>query len=311
MSKPAADAPSQLALDSLISLLDLEELEVNVFRGQSPKEDRQRVFGGQVAGQALVAAGRTVDDRIVHSLHAYFLRPGDTKIPILYEVDRIRDGTSFATRRVVAIQRGKAIFHLSGSFQKPEPGLEHQIPMPDAPDPETLPSSERRMQSILKRIPSDKLTKQMQSWLERPRPIDMRLVNPAKNPFEPEKRPPRQMVWLRANGRLPDTPFLHHCIAAYASDMSLLDTATLPHGIPWAFMNPDYQMASLDHAMWFHRPFRADEWLLYAEESPSSSAARGFAMGHMFTRDGKLAVTVAQEGLLRPVGAAIRAQLTR
>ncbi len=311
MPKAAAEESSQLALDSLISLLDLEELEVNVFRGQSPKEDRQRVFGGQVAGQALVAAGRTVEDRIVHSLHAYFLRPGDTKIPILYEVDRIRDGTTFATRRVVAIQRGKAIFHLSGSFQKPEPGLEHQAPMPDAPDPESLPSSERRMQSILKRIPSGKLTKEMKSWLERPRPIDMRLVNPAKNPFEPEKRPPRQMVWLRANGRLPDTPLLHHCIAAYASDMSLLDTATLPHGIPWAFMNPDYQMASLDHAMWFHRPFRADEWLLYAEESPSSSGARGFATGHMFTQDGKLAATVAQEGLIRPVGAAIRAQLAK
>jgi acyl-CoA thioesterase-2 len=298
-------------VDALIGLLDLEEIEVNVFRGQSPKEDRQRVFGGQVAGQALVAAGRTVDGLVVHSLHAYFLRPGDTSFPILYEVDRIRDGKSFATRRVVAVQHGKAIFHLSGSFQKPEPGLEHQIPMPEAPDPESLPAGEHRLQSLAKRMPPERMTKEMRSWLERPRPIDMRLVNPAKNPFEPEKRPPRQMVWLRANGKLPDVPLLHHCVAAYASDMSLLDTATLPHGIAWAFMNPDYQMASLDHAMWFHRPFRADEWLLYAEESPSSSGARGFAMGHLFTRDGRLVVSVAQEGLLRPVGEKIRAQLTR
>ena len=306
-----AKSPSQQAVDSLISILDLEELEVNVFRGQSPKEERQRVFGGQVAGQALVAAGRTVEGAVVHSLHAYFLRPGDTRIPILYEVDRIRDGTSFATRRVVAIQRGKAIFHLSGSFQKPEPGLEHQIAMPDAPDPETLPPGERRMQSLLKRIPEGKLTKEMKAWIERPRPSDLRLVNPSKTPFEPEKRPPRQMVWLRANGRLPDSPTLHQCVVAYASDMTLLDTATLPHGIAWAFMNPDYQMASLDHAMWFHRPFRADEWLLYSEESPSSSGARGFATGHIFTRDGRLVVSVAQEGLLRPVGAAIRAQLAK
>jgi acyl-CoA thioesterase-2 len=309
MSEELASSPSQAAVDGLIGILDLEEIEVNVFRGQSPKEDRQRVFGGQVAGQALVAAGRTVDGLVVHSLHAYFLRPGETSMPILYPVDRIRDGKSFATRRVVAIQRGKAIFHLSGSFQKPEIGLEHQIPMPEAPDPESLPAGEQRLQSLAKRMPPERMTKEMRSWLERPRPIDMRLVNPPKNPFEPEKRPPRQMVWMRANGKLPDAPLLHHCVAAYASDMSLLDTATLPHGIAWAFMNPDYQMASLDHAMWFHRPFRADEWLLYAEESPSTSGARGFAMGHMFTRDGRLVVSVAQEGLLRPIGERIRARL--
>jgi acyl-CoA thioesterase-2 len=287
----------------LVSILDLEEIEVNIFRGRSPQEDRQRVFGGQVAGQALVAAGRTIEGRNVHSLHAYFLRPGDPSVPILYEVDRIRDGKSFATRRVVAIQRGAAIFHLSASFQKPEPGLEHRLPMPEAPDPETLPDSETRMQSLLKRIPPDKVTKEMKSWLERPRPIEVRHVSPAKNPFEPEKRPPRQMVWIRANGRLPDIPLLHQCVVAYASDMTLLDTATLPHGIPWAFMNPEYQMASLDHAMWFHRPLRADEWLLYAEESPSSSGARGFTTGHMFTRDGRLVVSVAQEGLIRALGA--------
>jgi acyl-CoA thioesterase II len=292
------------ALDLLISILDLEEIEVNRFRGRSPQDERQRVFGGQVAGQALVAAGRTVDGRVVHSLHAYFLRPGDPSIPILYEVDRIRDGKSFTTRRVVALQRGEAIFHLSASFQKPERGLEHQLPMPEAADPDSLPDAETRIRSLAKRIPPDKLTKEMKAWLERPRPIELRHTNPPKNPFEPEKRPPRQMVWFRANGRLPDFPLLHHCIVAYASDMTLLDTATLPHGIPWAFMNADYQMASLDHAMWFHRPFRADEWLLYAEESPSSFGARGFTTGHMFTRDGRLVVSVAQEGLIRPVGRA-------
>ena len=295
-----AKSRPQTAVDVLISILDLEELEVNTFRGRSPQDERQRVFGGQVAGQALVAAGRTVEGRAVHSLHAYFLRPGDPSIPILYEVDRIRDGSSFTTRRVVAIQRGKAIFHLSASFQKAEAGPEHQIPMPEVPDPESLPDTERRMQSIMKRIPSEKMTKEMRNWLERPRPIDVRHVNP-NNFMKPEKRPPRQMVWFRANGRLPDLPLLHHCVVAYASDMTLLDTATLPHAIPWAFMNPNYQMASLDHAMWFHRDFRADEWLLYAEESPSSGGARGFATGRLFRRDGTLVVSVAQEGLIRPL----------
>jgi acyl-CoA thioesterase-2 len=293
---------SQSALDLLISILDLEEIEVNTFRGRSPQEERQRVFGGQVAGQALVAAGRTIEGRVVHSLHAYFLRPGDPSIPILYEVDRIRDGKSFATRRVVAIQRGEAIFHLSASFQTPEPGLEHQVQMPRAPDPESLPDTETRMRSLLKRIQPQQVTQEMKSWLDRPRPIDVRVVDPARDPFAPEKRPPRQLVWVRANGRLPDSPLLHHCVAAYASDMTLLDTATLPHGIAWAFMNPSYQMASLDHAMWFHRSFRADEWLLYAEESPSTSGARGFTTGHMFTREGRLAVSVAQEGLIRALG---------
>jgi acyl-CoA thioesterase II len=295
---------SPSAVDLLLSTLDLEEIEVNRFRGRSPQEERQRVFGGQVAGQALVAAGRTIDGRMVHSLHAYFLRPGDPSIPILYEVDRIRDGKSFATRRVVAIQRGEAIFHLSASFQSPEHGLEHQLPMPQAPDPESLPDTESRMRSLLKRIRPHQLTRELKAWIGRPRPIDVRVVDPPLDPFSPGKRPPRQLVWVRASGRLPDTPLLHHCVAAYASDMTLLDTATLPHGIAWAFMNPRYQMASLDHAMWFHRSFRADEWLLYAEESPSSSQARGFTTGHMFTRDGRLVVSVAQEGLIRRVGGA-------
>ncbi|HTF35935.1 MAG TPA: acyl-CoA thioesterase II [Myxococcota bacterium] len=282
---------AQKALDELVSLLDLEELEVNIFRGRSPKEDRQRVFGGQVAGQALVAAGRTVEQSVVHSLHAYFLRPGDPKIPILYEVDRIRDGKSFTTRRVVAIQHGAAIFHLSASFQRPEQGLEHQIPMPETPDPEELPAGKGRFA----KAPPD-LPEEMRKWLQRPRPIEIRPVEPMEY-FRPEKRPPHQRVWIRADGKLPDDLMLHQCVVAYASDMTLLDTATLPHAISW--FDPRFQMASLDHAMWFHRPFRADEWLLYAQESPSASGARGFTQGRLFTRDGTLVVSVVQEGLIR------------
>ena len=281
----------QTAVDGLISLLDLEELEVNIFRGQSPKEDRQRVFGGQVAGQALVAAGRTVEASVVHSLHAYFLRPGDPMIPILYEVDRIRDGKSFTTRRVVAIQHGQPIFHLSASFQHPEEGVEHMATMPEAPPPESLQTFRERMAPHLENTTDD-----MRRWFERERPIDVREVDPM-NEFAPEKRPPRQLVWVRADGRLPDDPLLHQCVMAYASDMTLLDTTTLPHAISW--WDPNTQMASLDHAMWFHRPFRADEWLLYAQESPSASGARGFATGSFFSRDGRLVASVAQDGLIR------------
>lgn len=279
------------ALAGLVKLLDLEEIEINIFRGQSPKEERQRVFGGQVAGQALVAAGRTVEASVVHSLHAYFLRPGDPTIPILYEVDRIRDGRSFTTRRVVAIQHGRAIFHLSASFQHPEEGVEHMAAMPEAPDPETLPTFAERMGPLLATA-SDEVRR----WLQRERPIDVREVDPGDE-FHPEKRPPHQLVWVRADGRLPDDPLLHQCVMAYASDMTLLDTTTFPHALTW--WDPKVQMASLDHAMWFHRPFRADEWLLYAQESPSASGARGFATGSFFTRDGRLVASVAQEGLIR------------
>jgi acyl-CoA thioesterase-2 len=282
------------AVDELIGILDLEELEVNIFRGRSPDEKRQRVFGGQVAGQALIAAGRTVARGSVHSLHAYFLRPGDPAKPILYEVDRIRDGRTFTTRRVVAIQHGKAIFNLAASFQPDEVGPEHQIDMPDAPDPDSLPGVEERIARMKDSLPQEAL-----EWLTRGRPIDVRPVV-AANPFKPTKRPPRQLVWIRASRRLPDDPLLQQCVVAYASDLTLLDTATLPHAI--ALNDPHYVMASLDHAMWFHRPFRADEWLLYAQESPAASGARGFAMGHLFTRDGRLVVSVAQEGLIRPVG---------
>ncbi|MEE9606932.1 MAG: acyl-CoA thioesterase II [Myxococcota bacterium] len=281
------------ALDALVSLLDLEELEVNIFRGRSPEEGSQRVFGGQVLGQALVAAGRTVDQRSAHSFHAYFLRPGDPSTPILYQVDRTRDGRSFTTRRAIAIQHGRAIFHLEASFQRAEKGPEHQEEMPEAPDPEGLPTWRERLEPLAKKAP-----KEMGRWIRRPRPIDIRYVTQV-DPVAPEKLPARLLVWLRADGRLADEPSLHQCVVAYASDMTLLDTAVLPHAISW--MDRSHQVASLDHAMWFHREFRADEWLLYAQESPAAGGARGFSMGRIYTRDGKLVVSVVQEGLIRPL----------
>ncbi|HZR15250.1 MAG TPA: acyl-CoA thioesterase II [Acidimicrobiia bacterium] len=284
------------ALDDLISLLELEPLEVNLFRGLSPDEDRQRVFGGQVAAQALVAAGRTVEpDRPVHSLHSYFLRPGDPTVPIVYEVDRIRDGRSFTTRRVVAIQHGRAIFNLSASFQVEETGPEHQDPMPDVPDPETLPTFQERIEPHVDRFGPD-----FAQWLVRERPIDSR---PVHDPpwLVPSPRAPEQDVWIKANGVLPDDPLLHACVVAYASDLTLLDTAMLPHGR--SLQQDQFMIASLDHAMWFHRPFRADDWLLYHQTSPTASGARGLAQGTIFRADGVLAITVIQEGLIRPVGA--------
>src|SRR5690349_21529661 len=284
------------ALDDLIALLELEPLEMNLFRGVSPDEDRQRVFGGQVAAQALVAAGRTVeDDRPVHSLHSYFLRPGDPTVPIVFEVDRIRDGRSFTTRRVVAIQHGRAIFNLSAPFQVEERGPEHQDPIPDVPDPETLPTFQERIEPHLERCGPD-----FAQWLVRERPIDTRNVDePPWIDFSP--RSPEQNVWIRANGPLPDDGLLHACVVAYASDLALLDTAMLPHAS--SFRSDQYMVASLDHAMWFHHPFRADEWLLYHQTSPSAAGARGLAQGEIFRRDGVLAVTVIQEGLIRPIAA--------
>ena len=278
------------ALDGLIDLLDLEPIEVNIFRGKSPDEKRQRVFGGQVAGQALVAAGRTVEpDRQVHSLHAYFLRPGDPNVPILYDVDRIRDGRSFTTRRVVAIQHGKAIFNLSASFHVDEPGRSHQLPMPTAPSPESLPTFRERMEPF---------KEQMGDWYDRPRPIDLRFVDPP--PQAGSSAPTSsQQVWMRADGPLPDDPLLHACVVAYASDMTLLDSVLSALGLAWE--DNSVMGASLDHAMWFHRPFRADDWLLYDQESASSSGARGLASGRIFTQDGVLAVSVMQEGLIREV----------
>ncbi len=279
----------QPAVDDLVALLDLEAIEVNIFRGLSPGEARQRVFGGQVAGQALVAAARTVDAEFaVNSLHAYFLRPGDTSVPILYEVDRIREGSSFTTRRVVAIQHGRAIFNLSASFQRPEEGLEHQHPIPEGlPTPEALPDFQERMEPFKEMLGKE---------YDRDRAIDIRPCEWLPGDRRREL-PPYQNVWFRADGRLPDDPVLHACVLTYASDMTLLDTSTLPHAV--GALEENFFMASLDHAMWFHRPFRADEWLLYAQDSPNASRARGLARGLIFTRSGELAVSVVQEGLIR------------
>src|SRR5580704_19391432 len=286
-ANPATSSP----VDELIALLDLEPIEVNIFRGTSPQDRSQRVFGGQVLGQALVAASRTVDARTCHSLHAYFLVPGDPKVPILYEVDRSRDGTSFSSRRVVAIQHGRQIFHMSVSFHIAEPGLEHQIAMPSVPQPNSLPSEDDFRRKMADTVPPE-----YREHFLRKRPIELRPIDRA-DIFRPETRPPHQAVWVRATGALPDDVALQQCVLAYASDMTLLDTSLLPHGIR-CFENR-VQMASIDHAMWFHRPFRADSWLLYVQDSPSASDARGFNRGLVFTHDGKLVASVAQEGLMR------------
>jgi acyl-CoA thioesterase II len=275
----------------LIELLDLEAIEVNIFRGTSPQDRSQRVFGGQVLGQALVAASRTVEARVCHSLHAYFLLPGDPKIPILYEVDRSRDGGSFSSRRVVAIQHGRPIFHMSVSFQIEEPGLEHQVEPPNVPLPDTLPSEDDFRRKFVDQVPPD-----YREQFLRKRPIELRPID-RRDIFRPEKRPPQQAVWVRATGALPADVALNQCVLAYASDMTLLDTSLLPHGIGW--FDDRIQLASIDHAMWFHRPFRADEWLLYVQDSPSASGARGFNRGLIFTAQGKLVASVAQEGLMR------------
>ncbi len=288
----------QPAVDALVELLDLEELEVNLFRGRSPEGDSQRVFGGQVLGQALVAAGRTTESGVAHSFHAYFLRPGDPRSPILYRVDRTRDGRSFTTRRVTAIQHGRAIFHQEASFQQPEKGPEHQCAMPELPGPESLPAWQERMRARLPAMPEA-----MRSWALRDRPIDARYVTDF-DPFQPRVQPPRFLLWIKVDGRLPDlegsraTSLLHQCIAAYASDMTLLDAATMPHAI--SYTDQGYQIASIDHAMWFHRELRIDDWLLYEQESPVAHGARGFSTGRLYGRDGALVASVAQEGLLRP-----------
>ncbi|GAB3985556.1 acyl-CoA thioesterase II [Actinoallomurus acanthiterrae] len=279
------------ALKELLDLLDLEQIEVNIFRGRSPEERQQRVFGGQVAGQALVAAGRTVpDDRHVHSLHAYFIRPGDPSVPIVYTVERVRDGRSFTTRRVTAIQHGKTIFTLSASFQITEDGPSHQAPMPEVPEPESLPTFQERMERLFGKLDNEFLRK---------RPIDLRHVTPLtwEAARDPELMGPESLVWLRVAGELPDDPLLHVCLMTYASDMTLLDTVLLNHGLAWG--DRKTMGASLDHAMWFHRPFRADRWLLYAQDTPNASGARGLARGQVFTQDGELVVSVVQEGLVR------------
>jgi acyl-CoA thioesterase II len=280
------------AIDSLLSILDLEPLEQNLFRGRSPPQGWQRVFGGQVLGQALVAAVRTVsEERIAHSLHAYFLLPGDPSQPIIYEVERTRDGGSFTTRRVKAIQHGRTMFAMSVSFHIQEPGLDHHAAMPKVPPPEELPSEKELSAKLLASLPSN-----MRSYWERERPIELRPVDVSRY-FTRETRDPEQCIWMRASQKLPDALALHQCVLAYASDFSLLDTALIPHGK--LMFDSDIQLASLDHAMWLHRPFRADDWLLYAMDSPSTHGARGFCRGSVFTRDGMLVASVAQEGLMR------------
>jgi acyl-CoA thioesterase-2 len=280
------------ALHDLIRLLDLERLEENLYRGISPSVGWQRVYGGQVLGQALVAAVRTVPaDRLAHSAHAYFLLAGDPKVPIVYEVERIRDGGSFTTRRVKAIQHGRAIFAMSVSFQKAEASYDHATLMPAAPPPDALPSEKELLARLMPHLPAN-----IRSYWERERPLEVRLVDPSRY-FDREKRTPLQEVWMRANGRLPDDPALHQCVLLYASDFTLLDTALIAHGK--LMYDADIQLASLDHAMWFHRSFRADDWLLYVQDSPSAHGARGLCRGSVFTRDGRLVASVAQEGLMR------------
>lgn len=280
------------ALDAVVELLDLEQIELDIFRGRSPEnERRQRVFGGQVAGQALVAAGRTVpDDRPVHSLHAYFIRPGDPAVPLIYLVDRVRDGRSFTTRRVSAVQHGRTIFTLSASFHHPEPGVLHQRAMPDVPPPQDVPSTAERMEELFGEEASQYRARN---------PIDIRHLGPLS--FEaardPSLRVAHSMAWIRADGELPDDPLLHVCLMTYASDMTLLDSVLLANGLSWA--DGKISGASLDHAMWFHRPFRADRWLLYSQESPVAAGGRGLARGELFTQDGELVVSVMQEGLIR------------
>jgi acyl-CoA thioesterase-2 len=289
---PAPKGRSRKAVDQLISILDLEPLELNLFRGRGPREGWQRVYGGQVLGQALVAAVRTVpEDRLAHSAHGYFLLGGDPAAAIVYDVERVRDGGSFSTRRIKAIQHGRVIFVMSASFHKQEKDYDHQTTMPDVPPPEGLPNEKDLVARFLPHMPEN-----MRSYWVRDRPIELRPVD-ASRYFVREKRTPVQHIWMRATGRLPDTLALHQCVLAYASDFTLLDTALIAHGR--LLFDPDIQMASLDHAMWFHRPFRADEWLLYAQDSPNAYGARGLARGSVFTRDGVLVASVAQEGLIR------------
>lgn len=287
----ADDAP-QAALNALLATLDLEPLEDNLFRGPRGNEGWQRVFGGQVLGQALMAAARTVDSsRPVHSLHGYFLLAGDPARPIVYDVERIRDGGSFTTRRVKAIQHGRPIFSMSSSFHKSEPGFEHQSAMPGVPSPERLPNPKDIIAGLIDALPAS-----MRSYWSRERPIDMRVVDVSRY-LSRDRKTPLQHIWIRANGRLPDDPVVHQAVLAYASDFTLLDTALIAHGK--LLFDADVQLASLDHALWYHRPFRADEWLLYVQDSPSAYGARGFCRGSIFTRDGTLIASVVQEGLMR------------
>jgi acyl-CoA thioesterase II len=277
-------------LADLLQLLKLEALEVDLFRGESHDISAPQVFGGQVLGQALSAAAATVEARVVHSLHAYFLRRGDANAPIVYQVDRSLDGHSFSNRRVVAIQHGAQIFNMTASFQIGEEGFDHQIAMPQVPTPESLHAS-GPPPDVMARLPE-----RVRCFLELPRPFEFRTVQPIDY-LQPRRADPVRQIWFRAVDRLPDDEMLHRRLLAYVSDFFLLDTATLPHGS--SLLRPTVIMASIDHAMWFHRPLRVDDWLLYAMESPSASGARGFSRASVFTRDGRLVASAAQEGLVR------------
>ena len=279
------------AVKTLLEILNLEPLEHNLYRGRSPQVGWQRVFGGQVIGQALVAAIRTVKDRSVHSMHGYFMRPGDPEVPIIYQVERDRDGKSFATRRVIAIQHGQPIFTMGASFHKHEDGFDHQIKMPDVPAPENLPSEKQMKANFLKKMPG-----YIRQYWERDRPFEIRPVK-MRNYLDPEKSDPAQSIWIKATENLPEDPAIHQCVLSYASDMTLLDTSLLPHG--HTLFDPEIMLASLDHSLWFHRPVKADEWMLYAQDSPSASGARGFNRGNIFNQNGALLASVAQEGLIR------------
>jgi len=288
------DENTENVLEKLLSLLKLERIETNIFRGQSQDLGFGNLFGGQVMGQALSAATRTVDlDFHAHSLHGYFLLAGDAKKPVVYTVDRIRDGRSFITRRVVALQDGRAIFTMAASFHKTEPGFEHQDPMPKIEGPDGIESEVDMAKRLAHRIPPEIYEK-----LVCKKPIEIRVVNPI-NPFAPKTLPPEKYIWFRAIDKITDDMAIHRCMLAYASDFHLVGTALYPHGK--TFWSRDMQVASLDHCIWFHREFKMNDWLLYAMKSPSAASARGLSLGSIFTRDGVLVATVAQEGLLRPL----------
>jgi len=279
-------------LEHLIALLRLEDLGDGGYRGQSQDLGWGRVYGGQVLGQAVMAAGATIEGRHLHSLHSYFVRPGDTKLPIEYQVERVRDGGSFSVRRVVAFQSGQPIFNLSSSFQIAEDGYEHQSTMPDVPGPENIPNEQERARGYADKLPPDMLARATAE-----RPIEMRVINPDDH-FGGSKLEPLRYVWIRAAGPVPNDPIVHQCLLAYASDWGLLATSLRPHGL--SILSRKIQSASLDHAMWFHRDFRIDDWLLYVTDSPSASGARGFTRGEVYDRQGRLVASAAQEGLIRP-----------
>jgi acyl-CoA thioesterase-2 len=280
------------AITDLLAILDLEKIEENLFRGRSPQVGWQRVFGGLVIAQALVAAQRTVENLIPHSLHAYFLLGGDPSVPIVYQVEHLRDGRTFATRRCQAIQHGKIIFALAASFHNPEPGLAHATPPPPAPPPESLPDESQFLATHGAQMPEP-----VRRYFERERPIELRPVDAGRYVFRGKQEDPVQKVWVRTSAALPDDPAIHRAALAYLSDMTLLDTSLIAHSR--SVFDPEIQAASLDHALWLHRPFRADEWMLYVQDSPNAFGALGFSRGALYSRGGELIASVAQEGLIR------------